>query len=108
MQAERAKPSSTEQFMRGTPVADAADADVQVVVLRRNLRTVRVYQRCQLTRVGMSAACLGVSATECRAALETAGVPRKHWARISAELQMMGRAAAQYINDEAEAARHRK
>lgn len=62
-----------------------------------------VYQSCQLTHVGMSGACLGLSAAEIRAALELHGVPRSRWRDLSADLMVMGRAAAGYLAEKAKA-----
>jgi hypothetical protein len=49
----------------------------------------------------MSGACIGLSAVEIRTALELHGVPRKHWRDMTADLTVMGIAAANYLAEQA-------
>lgn len=81
--------------------------DVDIIVLKRNLVAEQLYEACELTRVGMGGYCTGISSNEIRAALEAHRIPKQKWPRLTRQVQMMGRAAAKYINEEAEKARTR-
>lgn len=94
---------SREDFFRGTGSTDTPDKYV-IEVWRCNARVVRVYRTCQLSHVGMSGACIGLSAVEIRTALELHGIPRKQWREMSADLAVMGHAAAAYLAEEAKKA----
>ncbi|MCC6593009.1 MAG: DUF1799 domain-containing protein [Xanthomonadales bacterium] len=86
---------SRGEFFRG---GDTSEYEIEVWAC--NWRAFTVYQSCQLTHVGMSGACLGLSAREIHAALELHGVPRSRWRDLSADLMVMGRAAAGWLNAE--------
>lgn len=89
---------SREDFFQG---GDTTEYEIEV--WRCNWRAFEVYQSCQLTYAGMSGACLGLSATEIRSALELLRVPPKRWRALTADLLVMGRAAASYFAEKAKA-----
>lgn len=65
-----------------------------------NAKVVEIYKACQLTHAGMGGTCLGLSALEIRSAFDLLRVPRKRWRDYTADLLLMGRAAAGWINEE--------
>ncbi len=89
---------SRQEFFQGT--SKSPDRYV-IEVWRCNARVVKVYRTCQLSHVGMSGACIGLSAVEIRTALELHGIPRKDWRDMTADLTVMGVAAANYLAEQA-------
>lgn len=90
---------SREEFFKGS---SSSTPDRYVIeVWRCNARVVKVYRTCQLSYVGMSGVCIGLSAEEIRTALELHRVPRRLWPEMTVDLTVMAQAAAQYLAEEA-------
>lgn len=76
-----------------------------VEVFDENWTAVQVYVRCQMTVIavaGIGGGRLiyrGVSAQEAGAAARLLRVPRREWPDVLARVQIMGAAAANYLND---------
>lgn len=87
-----------EEFFKGR---DTPTDEYVIEIWRCNWRTVQVYRTCQLSFVGMSGSCVGLSSLEIRAALQLERVPRPRQRAMARELQFMGRCAAEYLNEEA-------
>lgn len=69
-------------------------------MLACNWGAVQVYQHCaqQVVGGGFGILHMGVSAAECRAALDILRPPRTRWAEILGGVQQIGQAVASEIN----------
>jgi len=99
-------PRSLAERMRGDSDSDG-NGETRVSdlgVLPQHWSAIRLFQRCQLTYVGASGACLGIAATEIEAVLRLSGLPaRRH--RVAAQrIALCGRLAARAINEKREQA----
>lgn len=91
---------SREEFFKGTGTAKPAD-EYEIEVWPCCMRVVEIYRTCQLSFVGMSGTCIGLSAAEIHTALSLHGVPRKRWPAMAEDLTVMGNAAAEYYAEQA-------
>jgi hypothetical protein len=81
---------------------ESLGGEYEILVLKCHWAAVSIFKKCQLTFVGMTGTCVGLSATEIRNVLAVTSVPKKSWKSLMSKLQFMGREAASYLNDRKE------
>lgn len=95
-----AAPVDKEDFFIGGGAKPEPD-EFLIEVWSCNWKVFVIYRSCQLTHVGMSGTCIGLSMQEITTALALHQVPPKRWRWYADQLQMMGRAAAEYYAESA-------
>lgn len=81
-------------------VEELPEVDRVVEVLACNWDALEVFQHCQLPIVGagLGVVYMGISATECRSAIELLLLPRVRWLDALAGAQHIGRLVAGHLN----------